>query len=403
MSEALVVIGNGMAAARFAEDMSKRALGKYAIAIIGDEPHLAYNRVLLSSVLAGDVSTSDIELKPSAWWQSKGVTLRYGCAAHAVEPQSKTVTLADGRVIHYAKLIFATGSSAARLNIPGIELKGVHAFRDMSDVVQLLALAQAKKSVVVIGGGLLGLEAAYGLVKAGARVSLVHQGNRLMNRQLDDAAANILNSRIQNMGIDVRLNLNTMEICGETEVTGVRLSDGSVIEAESVIVAIGIQPNKDLAAQAGLKSERGIVVDDAMCTSNPDIFALGECAQHRGTCYGLVEPAYDQSRVLADHLAGGVARYHGSIVSTNLKVSGLNVFSAGDYMGEQGDILTWSDPGLGAYKKLVIDGGVLTGAVLVGDTSDALWYLSLIRNGTNVDAMRDRMMFGRALCVKEAA
>lgn len=404
MSEPLVIIGNGMAAARFVDEMAKRALGRYAIAVIGDEPRLAYNRVLLSSVLAGEATSEEIELKPSAWWRDRGVTLTYGCAANSIDLGERTIHLANGGAVPFSKVVIATGSSAIRLNVPGADLPGVHTFRDSRDVDMLLKLARDKARVVVVGGGLLGLEAAYGLAKAGSKVTLLHLMDRLMERQLDAPAAALLKRLVEAKGIEVLLGANTKQIAGEGVVQAVELSDGRVIAAEAVVFAAGIRPNIALAKDAGVPVNRGIVVDDQLRTGHGDVFALGECAEHRGTCYGLVEPAYEQARVLADHLAGRDARYSGSVVSTNLKVSGVSVFSVGDFLGESGaDTLVFNDERRGTYKKLVVADGRLKGAVLVGDTQDALWYLELIRTTASIEAIRGDMMFGRALAQPKAA
>lgn len=398
MSEPLVIIGNGMAAARLVEELAKRSLGRYAIAVIGDEPRLAYNRVLLSSVLAGDIASHDIELRSAAWWRDRGVTVTYGCAATGIDLARRSVKLANGSDVGFSKLVLATGSSALRLKLPGADLRGVHTFRDSRDVSRLLDLAEEKRRVVVIGGGLLGLEAAYGLAKAGTYVTLLHLMDRLMERQLDAAAASLLKRLVEEKGIDVILGANTGRILGADCVEGVMLADGRTIAADAVIFAAGIQPNAALAKDSGIGVNRGILVDDHLKTSVNDVFALGECAEHRGTCYGLVEPAYEQARVLAGHLAGLTSRYSGSIISTNLKVSGVNVFSAGDFMGGDGtEAIVLNDPKFGIYKKLVIANGALTGAVLVGDTRDALWYLELIRAGGSIAAMRGDLMFGREL------
>jgi nitrite reductase (NADH) large subunit len=398
MSEPLVVIGNGMAAARFVEELAKRSLGRYAVAVIGDEPRLAYNRVLLSSVLAGDITSHDIELKSAAWWRDRGVTVTYGCAATSIDLAKRSVKLANGIEVRFSKLVLATGSNALRLNVPGADLPGVHTFRDSRDVARLLDLAAEKKRVVVVGGGLLGLEAAYGLAKAGARVTLLHLMDRLMERQLDAAAAALLKRLVEEKGIDILLGANTGQILGLDHVEGVQLTGGQTIAADAVIFAAGIRPNASLANDAGIDVNRGVLVDDQMKTATEGVYALGECAEHRGTCYGLVEPAYEQARVLADHLAGKSAQYGGSVLSTNLKVSGVSVFSAGDFLGGEGtESIVFNDQKFGTYKKLVIANGALTGAVLVGDTRDALWYLELIRAGGSIAAMRGGLMFGRDL------
>ena len=404
MSEPLVIVGNGMAAARLVDELAKVALGRYAIAVIGEEPRLAYNRVLLSSVLAGETASHDIELRSAQWWRDRGVTLKYGCLATEIDVGRRELKIANEESIGFSKLVLAVGSTALRLNVPGADLAGVHTFRDSRDVDLLLTLAAQKKRVVVVGGGLLGLEAAYGLAKAGAPVTLIHLMDRLMERQLDAPAAELLKSQVERKGIRILLNANTARIHGETHVEGVELVDGRRIDADAVIFAAGIRPNVALAKDAGIPVNRGIVVDDVLQTGAPGIFALGECAEHRGVCYGLVEPAYEQARVLARHLAGSTASYGGSVVATNLKVSGVSVFSAGDFMGaEASEAIVLSDTRRGAYKKLVISGGRLTGAVLVGDVADALWYLELIRTREPIAAIRSDMMFGRSLALPPKA
>ena len=404
MSEPLVIVGNGMAAARLVDELTRAALGRYAIAVIGDEPRLAYNRVLLSSVLAGETASHDIELKSAEWWRDRGVTLKYGCVASEIDVGRRELKIENDESIAFSKLILATGSAPLRLGVSGADLASVHTFRDCRDVDLLLSLAAKKKRVVVVGGGLLGLEAAYGLAKAGAQVTLIHLMDRLMERQLDAPAAELLRTLVERKGIKVLLNANTARIHGETRVEAVELADGGRIAADAVIFAAGIRPNVGLARDAGIPVNRGIVVDDHLQTGAGDIFALGECAEHRGTCYGLVEPAYEQARVLARHLAGRAAAYEGSVVSTNLKVSGVSVFSAGDFIGAAGsEAIVLDDQLGGTYKKLVISGGRLTGAVLVGDVTDALWYLELIRTRAPVARIRKDMMFGRAVAMPSEA
>src|ERR1700736_313802 len=393
-----------MAAARLVDELTKGAQGRYAIAVIGDEPRLAYNRVLLSSVLAGETASHEIELRPAAWWRDRGVTLKYGCVAAEIDVGRRELKIANDESIAFSKLVLATGSTPLRLNVPGAHLAGVHTFRDSRDVDLLLTLAALKKRVVVVGGGLLGLEAAYGLVKAGASVTLIHLMDRLMERQLDAPAAELLKSLVEGKGIRILLNANTARLFGETRVEGLELSDGRRIDADAVIFAAGIRPNVALAKEAGIAVNRGIVVDDHLQTAAPEISALGECAGHRGICYGLVEPAYEQARVLAQHLAGKTAAYGGSVVSTNLKVSGVSVFSAGDFLGSDGsESIVLSDVRRGPYKKLVISDGRLTGAVLVGDVGDALWYLELIRSRESIARIRKDMMFGRSAAILAAA
>ena len=405
MSEPLIVIGNGMAAARLVDELARRALGRYAIAVIGEEPRLAYNRVLLSALLADEVGFDDIELRPARWWRDRGVTLRYGVRATAVDAAARNVTLAGGTRLSFSKLVFATGSQPIKPDIPGMDLPGVLTFRDVDDVNAIAASKAAGTRVVVIGGGLLGLEAAYGLAKAGARVTLLHLMDRLMERQLDHRAALMLQRAVEARGIAVRLQAQTTRIAGNGKVEGVELRDGTTIAADAVVVAVGIRANAALARTAGLEVGRGIVVDDHLETNAAGVHAIGECAEHRGCCYGLVEPAYEQAQLLARRLAGERASYPGSVLATNLKVSGVNVFSAGDFLGAtaEAEEIVLSDPAAGVYKKLVIADGRLVGAVLFGDTADGLWYLDLIRTGSPVARLRDDLVFGRALATRTAA
>src|SRR6516165_7715015 len=393
MSEPLVVIGNGMAAARLVEELAKRALGRHAVAVVGDEPRLAYNRVLLSALLAEEVGFADIELKPARWWRDRGVTLRYGVRASAVDPIAREVTLSNGTRLSFSKLVFATGSQPMKLAIPGMDLPGVLTFRDIDDVNTIAKAARAR--VVVIGGGLLGLEAAYGLAKARAHVTVLHLMDRLMERQLDARAARMLKRAVEAKGIAVRLEAETARIIGNGRVEAVELRDGSTMPADAVVVAVGIRANTELARTAGLKVNRSVA----------GIHAIGECAEHRGCCYGLVEPAYEQAQVLARRLAGGNASYPGSVLAANLKVSGVNVFSAGDFLAATtgAEEIVLSDPGIGVYKKLVVADGRLIGAVLFGDTADGPWYLDLIRAGSSIERLRDDLVFGRDLATRVAA
>jgi nitrite reductase (NADH) large subunit len=404
MSEPLVVIGNGMAAARLCEELAQHALGRYAIVVIGEEPRLAYNRILLPAVLAGDVAASETLLKPASWWRDRGVTLRCGVAATAVDLLTRTVALADGKMLAFAKLVFATGSRAIRLPVVGAELRGVLTFRNMADVESIAREMRRGTRVVVVGGGLLGIEAACGLAKTGAKVTLVHLMDRLMERQLDARAASMLRRAVEGKGVEVLLETATTRFAGDRRVETVEFKDGRTIAADMVVVAVGIKPNAAIAAAAGLAVDRAIIVDDCLSTNMPDVFAIGECAEHRGVYYGLVEPAHEQARVLAARLAGQTVRYGGSVNAANLKVSGVHVFSAGDFLGAAGtESIVLADPGLGTYKKLVIDRGRLAGAVLYGDTTDALWYLEFIRTAAAIESFRADLVFGRALAERRAA
>lgn len=401
MGEPLVIVGNGMAAAKLVERLTARALGRYAIAVIGEEPALAYNRVLLSSVLADEIAHADIELKSKRWWRDRGVTVLYGHAATAIDRDIRRVRLASGATVPYAKLVFATGSRPIVLPIEGRELQGVMTFRDLRDVDVLKSAGRC--NAVVIGGGLLGLEAAYGLAKAGAKVTVVHLMDRLMERQLDSEAAQMLKAAVEMKGIDVLLNAETARFAGSKKVERVELKDGRILAADIVVMAAGIAPNVALARTAGVSINRGIMVDDGMQTDIPDLYAIGECAEHDGRCVGLVEPAYEQATTLADRLSGGSASYKGSIPATNLKVTGVSVFSAGDFLGGDGtEQVLFRDPGLGHYKKLIIRNDRLIGAVLFGDTADGLWYLDLIRTGVPTGRFRNELIFGRALAERKS-
>jgi nitrite reductase (NADH) large subunit len=404
MAEPLVIVGKGMAATRLVDELSQRALGRYSIAVIGAEPRLAYNRVLLSPLLAGEIGESEIELKPAAWWRARGVSMLYGKPVTGIDRAAKTVALADGPTLPYAKLVLATGSRPLMPPVPGFELPGVATFRDVADVALFRAAAAAGARVVVIGGGLLGLEAAYGLARIGGRVTLLHLANRLMERQLDREGAGLLAAEIAARGIDIRLNCTAERFVGKERVEAVELTDGSAIPADLVVVAIGVRPRVELAVAAGLDVNRGVDVDDGLASSDPSIFALGECAEHRGQVYGLVEPAYEQARVLAIRLAGGAERYSGSLLATNLKVSGVGVFSAGEFeAGEGAEVMVLRDPSAGVYRKFVLRDGRLAGCVLVGDTGGALFYLGLIRSQQDISPIRADLPFGEAYCIGRAA
>ena len=407
MRERLLIIGGGMAATRLVEELVACAPSRFDITVIGAEARLPYNRVLLSSLLAQDVAEDEIDLKPASWWRAQGVDLRFGECVVGVDAQGHSLTLADGEHLPWDKLVLATGSNAVRLPLPGADLPGVLTFRDCDDVEQMRAAIKPAARAAVIGGGLLGLEAAYGLAKAGVDVTVVHVMDRLMERQLDPAGASLLKLDLERRGIRVMLEAKSAAVLGEDKVERLAFSDGQEIAVDMVVMAVGIAPNVQLAATAGLATKRGIVVDDAMRSSKANIFALGECAEHRGIAYGLVQPAYEQARVLARVLSGGEAAFEGAVTATNLKVSGIAVFSAGDYLGEGAQVLVWRDQGLRQYRKLVLrktsQGTVLAGCVLYGETSDGLWYLDLIERAQPIDAMRNDLIFGRALCVREAA
>lgn len=399
MSEPLVVVGNGLAATRFVDQLTREAQSRYEVIVIGNEPRAPYNRVLLSSLLAGEVDPDTLELRPDTWWRERRVATLWGQAVISIDRRDQLVTLADGSCHAYSKLVLATGSLPIRLPKPGMCLPGVFTFRDFADVEGMQNAFRPSARAVVIGGGLLGIEAAYGLAKSGVGVRLVHLVDRLMERQLDPRAGHLLKCALEARGIEVLLEADTERVIGSERAKGLKLMDGRILEADFVVCAVGIRPQSRLARDAGLVVDRGVVVDDGLATSDPHIFAIGECAEHRGIVYGLVEPAYEQAKVLARNLVGDQsARYSGSVPATNLKVSGVNVFSAGEFQDEAvGDVVTLEDEGQGTYRKLVIRDNRLTGAVLFGDTTDASWYLDHIRTGTDISHLRDVLAFGPAL------
>lgn len=401
MKDKLVIVGGGMAGTRLVDEVTARVPDRYDITVIGEEKRLPYNRVLLSSFLAREVEGADLELKPRDWWNERGVTLMGGARATAIDTGERLVRIESGLAIPYDALVLATGSEPVQLPLPGAELPGVVTFRTHDDVTSMLAKAGTKRRVVVIGGGLLGLEAAYGLVKAGAGVTVVHLADRLMERQLDARGAAMLATALEELGIEVLLEAESVAIEGSDRVERLRLADGTQLPADLIVMAAGIRPRTALARDAGLAVDRGIVADDRMRTSAEGIYALGECAEHRGVCYGLVEPAYEQAAALAAHLTGAAGAYSGSLLATNLKVSGVGVFSAGDYLGSAGtEQVVFSDPDEGSYRKLVLSDGQLTGAVLLGDTADGLWYLDLMRSGASLSAIRSSLIFGQAFCAE---
>jgi nitrite reductase (NADH) large subunit len=399
--EHLVVVGNGMAGMRTVEELLKHEAGqRLRITVFGAEPHVNYNRIMLSSVLAGDKSLDEIVIHPRDWYEANGIHLFTGDAVVAIDRAAKTVTAASGRQIRYDRLLIATGSRPLAPPIPGLGLPGVCAFRDIADVDKMLDAARRHKRAVVIGGGLLGLEAAWGLKQRGMAVALVHLMPTLMERQLDAAAGQLLQRDLDRRGIAFFTDGQTEEILGTKRAEGVQLADGRTVPADLVVLAIGIRPNIDLARDAGLEVNRGVVVFDDMRTSDPDIFAVGECVEHRGQVFGLVAPLWDQARVCAARLAGdGTAVFVSAALSTSLKITGIDVFSAGALMAadEADDEITLRDDSRGVYKKIVLRDGRLVGAVLYGEVADGQWYLQLMRDRTDVTELRERLVFGRAL------
>ncbi len=396
--ERLVVIGNGMAGCRAVEEILARDPARYDIAIFGAEPRVNYNRIMLSPVLAGEKEFADIVINDAAWYEDNGITLISGDPVILIDRARHTVISASGRVEPYDRLVIATGSDPFIIPIPGKDLPGVVTFRDLDDVDKMLAAAERGGSAVVIGGGLLGLEAAHGLSLRGMAVTVIHLMPTLMERQLDEAAGWLLKAELERRGQVILTGADTAEILAKDgHVRAVRLKDGSEIPADIVVMAVGIRPATALAKAAGIETERGILVDDHMVTSDPAIIAVGECVQHRGACYGLVAPLWDMCRALADHATGEPSGYEGSVTSTKLKVSGIDVFSAGDFSGGDGaEDIVMRDAARGIYKRVIVRADRLVGAVLYGDTADGNWYFDLLKQGADISAIREALIFGQA-------
>jgi len=395
----LVLVGNGMAGVRTVEELLKLAPDLYDITVFGAEPHGNYNRILLSPVLAGEMKLPEIMLNDLDWYRDNGITLHAGKKVEKIDRIRRKVIAADGTEEPYDRLLLATGSVPFMPPIPGRDLPGVLAYRDIADTEAMIEAAQAHRRAVVIGGGLLGLEAANGLKQRGMEVTVVHLADWLMERQLDKVAAGMLQASLEARGLAFLLGKQTEALVqGESgRVCSVRMKDGLEIPADLVVVAAGIRPNTQLAEAAGLHCSRGIVVNDTLQTFDPRIYAVGECVAHRGVAYGLVAPLFEQGKVAANHLANyGIARYGGSSVSTKLKVTGIDVFSAGDFTGnERTEEIVLHDRSGGVYKKLVIENERLVGAVLYGDTADSAWYFQLMRDGKDIRDIRDHLMFGQ--------
>jgi nitrite reductase (NADH) large subunit len=410
----LVMVGNGMAGVRTLEELLKLAPDLFDITVFGSEIHPNYNRILLSPVLAGEQTLDEIILNPLTWYQDNGIALHTGCTVTQVDRVKREVhaqNLDGTQVVKpYDRLLLATGSNPFMLPIPGKDLKGVLAYRDIADTQAMIDAAKQYKEAVVIGGGLLGLEAANGLMKRGMQVTVVHGAEWLMERQLDKVAGGLLQESLEERGMKFLMRAQTQELKGDADgrVSAVCFKDGTHVNAQLVVMAVGIRPNTALAESMRLHCDRGIVVSDTLQTvTDPRIYAVGECASHRGIAYGLVAPLFEQGKVLATHLAQmGIGRYTGSLTSTKLKVTGIDLFSAGDFMGNNGaatpgladdtEEIILSDPHDGVYKKLVIRNDQLVGACLFGDTVDGSWYFKLLREGRNVADIRDKLMFGES-------
>jgi len=397
MKERLVLVGNGMAGVRVLEELLKLSPEAYDITVFGAEPYPNYNRIMLSPVLAGEKTIDEIILNSREWYESNGITLHTGDPVVEINRVSRKVVAESGLEVPYDRLLLATGSNPFIIPVPGSDLPGVIGFRDIADVDAMIAAAKTGKKAVVIGGGLLGLEAANGLHLNGMDVTVVHLLDILMERQLDKPAAEMLRQSLEEKGLKFLMEMQTAEVLGEDHVTGLRFANGEEIEADLVVMAVGIRPAMELAQKAGLYCERGVVVNDTMQTYDPRIYAVGECVQHRGQCYGLVAPLFEQAKVAANHLAKlGIARYEGSVTSTKLKVTGIDLFSAGEFNETEGDeTLILQDLANGVYKKLVVRDNRIKGAVMYGDTMDGTWYFQLLREGTDISAFRSTILFGQ--------
>lgn len=402
MKQRLVVIGNGMAGMRTIEELLTAAPDKYDITVFGAEPYGNYNRIMLSSVLCGEKTIEDIVINDRQWYVDNGIRLHAGNnkAVVKIDRVARTVYAQDGTSAAYDRLLIATGSKPVVPAIPGNDLEGVISFRDIFDVNRMLAYSKSHNKAVVLGGGLLGLEAANGLVLRGMDVTVIHNNDVLLNRQMDRQAGEMLKKELEQRGLKFKMAARTQELIGDTNghIKAVRFEDGSELECDLFVMAIGVRPNMALAREAGIYCERGIVVNDTLQSYDPSIYAVGECIQHRGDTFGLVAPLFEQAKVCANHLSDhGAAEYISLPAATKLKVTGINLFSIGDFQGdENSESIHFIDPALGIYKKLVIKANKLAGAVLYGDTADGSWYQALLEKQEPVSGIRDMLIFGKA-------
>jgi nitrite reductase (NADH) large subunit len=397
MKQRLVIIGNGMAPGRMLEHLFELAPDAFDVTIFNAEPRVNYNRLMLSPVLSGEKSYEDIITHDDSWYAQHGVTLLKSRKVTSIDREAKSVTASDGAVAHYDHLVIATGSDPFIIPIPGHKLPGVVTYRDLDDVEKMLEASRGGGSAVVIGGGLLGLEAAAGLHARGMDVTVLHLMPTLMERQLDPAAAHLLQAAIEKRGIKVRLKANTHAIIGGDKVTAVKLDDGTEIPADIVVMAVGIRPSTSLAKEAGLDVNRGILVNDQLITSDLSIFALGECVEHRASVYGLVAPLYEMARTIAESLAGQTAAYQGSVMSTKLKVTGIDLYSGGDFAdAKDREEVVLRDAARGIYKRLVIKDNRIIGIVMYGDTVDGPWFFDKLKKGEDISEQREMLIFGQA-------
>jgi nitrite reductase (NADH) large subunit len=397
MKEKLVLIGNGMAGMRTIDELLKLAPDKYDITVFGAEPHGNYNRIMLSPVLAGDKTIDDIITHDIEWYERHGIQLYTNTTVTEIDRINKRVKAGNTLSVAYDKLILATGSNPFMLPLPGSNLDGVISFRDINDVNEMIKTAKTHQKAVVIGGGLLGLEAANGLRIQGMDVTVVHRSKSLMNMQLDFDAAALMQTELEATGLKFLMDYDTKELLGEQRVEKVRFSHGEEVDADLVVMAVGVRPNIQLAKDSGIVCERGILVDDTLQTYTPNIYAVGECVQHRNLTFGLVAPLFEQAKVCANHLAEmGISSYLTAPTATKLKVTGINLFSAGDFIGdESSEVLTYKDPSRFIYKKLVLNNNQIIGTVLYGDTQDGNWYFSLLNEKQDISEIRENILFGQ--------
>ena len=400
----LVLVGNGLAGMRCLEDLLDMAPDRYEITVIGEEPWGNYNRIMLSPVLSGDKTIEDIMLHSHAWYSEKGIQLIADDPAIKIDRPRKQVHTQKGMVVNYDRLILATGSKPFIPPIAGTDLKGVMSFRDIYDVNQMLEYSKNKKNAVVIGGGLLGLEAAYGLKRRGMNVTVLHLMDRIMDRQLDSRASQMLRHSIEEKSINIITEANTEALLGvDGHVNQIRLKDGTLLDADLVVFAVGIRPNISLAQSAGLRTQRGVMVNDTMQTYDPSIYAVGECIEHRSQTFGLVEPLWGQAFICASHLAEhGSLTFKAPTVPTQLKVSGVDVFSAGNFEpSEDFEDIILNDEKRQIYKRIIIQHDKVIGVVLFGDTEDGAWYAELIADETPISNIRNKLLFGRDFALKK--
>ncbi len=398
MKEKLVVIGNGMSGLRTIEDLLEIDKNRYEITIYGEEPHVNYNRIMLSYILSQEKTFEDTIINHQSWYEQNNITLHKGDKVVSINKEDKTIKSESGKTESYDKLLIATGSTAFIPKTKGSDLENVIAFRTKTDVDAIISTIRKEKIAVVVGGGLLGLEAAYGIAKHGIKTILVHRSGSILSQQLDSTGGKLLQKNLESYGIEFKLNTTIKEISGDGIVEKVEFTDGVCVESNLVVFATGIIPNTTLALNASLNCNKGIVVDDFLKTSDDSIFAIGECVEHNGNTYGLVAPLYEQAKVLAKVLAGkSTDGYSGSTLSTRLKISGIDLFSAGDYLGDETtEDLILLDEKIGIYKKLVIYNNKIIGMVLYGDTADASWYLKLLKEHTDISDLRTKILFGKS-------